>query len=92
MTLTMPLTEARSKLPGLMNGIKRRADRVVITRNGKPEVVMVNAEEYESWMETLALLADPKARAGIRQGMRELKAGRTRSFEEVFGRKQGARR
>lgn len=92
MTVTMPLTEARSKLPGLLKGISRRADRVIITRNGKPEAVVMNAEEYESWMETLALMADGKARSGIRKGLRELKTGKTRSFEEVFGRRQGGRR
>jgi len=91
MTVTLPLTEARNRLPSLVKGIGRRADRVVITRNGKPEAVMMNADEYESWMETLVLMSDRKARAGIRQGLRELKAGKTRSFEEVFGRPQGAK-
>jgi len=91
MTTTLPLTEARNRLPSLIKGIGSRADRVVITRNGKPEAVMMNAEEYESWIETLALLSDRKARAGIRQGLRELKTGKVRSFKEVFGRPQGIR-
>jgi len=92
MTVTMPLTEARNKLPSLLSGIRRRADRVIITRNGRPEAVVLDADEYESWMETLALMSDPKSRAGIRQGLRELKAGRVRSFEGVFGRPQDGRR
>ncbi len=89
MTVTLPLTEARMRLPGLVKGIGRRADRVVITRNGKPEVVMLNADEYESWIETLALMSDKRARSGIRQGLRELRAGKVRGFEEVFRRPQG---
>jgi PHD/YefM family antitoxin component YafN of YafNO toxin-antitoxin module len=60
-------------------------DRVVITRNGKPEAVMMAFEEYESWVETLELLSRPETARGIREGLADLKAGRTRSFEDVFG-------
>ncbi len=92
MTRTLGLTEARAKMPRLLDDIQRRADRVVITRNGKPAAVMMDAEEFESWVETLELLSDPKAREGIREGLRDLKAGRVRSFEEVVGRPPRVRR
>ena len=42
-------------------------------------------EEYESWVETLELISRPETARGIREGLADLKAGRTRSFEDVFG-------
>ena len=92
MTRTMGLTEARAKMPRLMDDIERRADRVVITRNGKPSVVMMDAEEFEGWMETIEILSNPKSLAAVREGMRDIKAGRVKSFEGVVGRPQRARR
>jgi PHD/YefM family antitoxin component YafN of YafNO toxin-antitoxin module len=65
--------------------MRKVMDRVIITRNGKPEAVMISIEEYESWVETLELMSNPDAVRGVREGLADLKAGRTRSFEEVFG-------
>jgi PHD/YefM family antitoxin component YafN of YafNO toxin-antitoxin module len=42
-------------------------------------------DEYESWIETLELMSKPKTLRGIREGLADLAAGRSRSFEEVFG-------
>lgn len=85
MTKTIPLSEARQHLPSLVMQIRTLMDRVVITRNGKPEAVIMAVEEYESWLETLELMSRPETIKGIRAGLADLKAGRSRSFEEVFG-------
>ena len=85
MVRTIPVSEARQALPELVNRMRTLMDRVIITRNGKPEAVMMGFEEYESWVETLELLSRPNTLRGIREGLADLKAGRSRSFEEVFG-------
>ena len=85
MVKTVPVSEARQTLPELVSRMRRLMDRVVITRNGKPEAVMMAFEEYESWVETLELLSSPESVQGIRDGLKDLRAGRSRSFEKVFG-------
>ncbi len=85
MTRTLPLSEARQTLPALVSKAARLMDRAVITRKGKAEAVLMGIEEYESWVETLELLSSPKSVKGIREGLADLKAGRGRPFEEVFG-------
>lgn len=85
MTRTLPLTEARQTLSALVSRLSRLMDRAIITRNGKPEAVLLGIEEYESWIETLELLSRPGTVTGIREGLADLMAGRTRSFEEAFG-------
>lgn len=84
MTKTIPISEARQKLPDLVDRMRRLMERVIITRKGKPEAVMIGFEEYESWIETLELMAHPEAVRGIREGVADLAAGRSRSFEAVF--------
>jgi antitoxin YefM len=82
---TVPVSEARQTLPDLITRMRKLMDRVIITRKGKPEAVMMAFDEYESWVETLELMSRPETVKGIREGLEDLKAGRSRSFEEVFG-------
>jgi len=85
MTKTVPVSEARQNLPVLISRLRKLMDRVIITRKGKPEAVMMAFDEYESWVETLELMSRPETMKGIREGLADLKSGRSRSFEEVFG-------
>ena len=85
MVKTIGVSEARQTLAELVGRMRTLLDRVVITRNGKPEAVMMAFEEYESWVETLELVSRPETARGIREGLADLKAGRTRSFEDVYG-------
>jgi prevent-host-death family protein len=85
MVKTIAVSDARQNLPELVNRMRTLLDRVVITRNGKPEAVMMAFEEYESWVETLELMSRPETVRGIREGLADLSAGRARSFGDVFG-------
>jgi antitoxin YefM len=85
---TLPVTEARAKLPQLVKAADERFDRTVITSNGKPTAVIMSYEEYEAWEETLDILSDPEAMRAIREADEELAAGKAVSFEAVFGHKQ----
>ena len=85
MTKTIPVSEARQSLPELITRMRRLMERVIITRKGKPEAVLMGIDEYESWIETLELMSSAKTMTAIREGLSDLKAGKSRSFEEVFG-------
>lgn len=49
----------------------------------------MNVEEFESWVETREFMSNPKAVKALKQGLKEAKAGKFHSFEEVFGENQG---
>ena len=85
MTKTLPISEARTRLPDLVEAASRTMDRVIITRNGKPEAVLMGYEEFESWAETLEVLSNPEEMAKIRAGMEALAKGDVVSYEEAFG-------
>lgn len=80
---TVSLKELRPDLPKVVNRIDGRLARYVVTKRGRPVVVMLSVDDYESLMETLDILADPKAMAGLRRGEEDLRKGKFRSWQEI---------
>jgi prevent-host-death family protein len=85
----LPLTEARKELPNIVDEVSGGHEHVVITKRGRPQAVLMSVDEFESWQETLEIMADKKAMAAIARAERDIKAGRVRSWEEI---KAGKRR
>jgi antitoxin YefM len=52
-------TAARANLAALMDKAVDDAEAIRITRRGKPDVVLMAADEWEAWKETLYLLRSP---------------------------------
>ncbi len=83
MITTMSLKELRPALPRVIAKIDKKLDRYIVTKRGKPMVVMLSIEDYESLMDTLDLLTDPQAMADLRKGEEDIRKGRTRSWTEI---------
>ena len=83
MIATVSLKELRPELPHVIERIDRKLDRFVITRRGKPVAVLLSSDDYDSLIETLDILADPKAVARLRKGEADIRKGRTRSWTDV---------
>ncbi len=58
MTLTVPLSDARANLSKLIDEAVATHQRVEVTRNGIPAVVMLSSDDYAALLETLDILAD----------------------------------
>ena len=43
----------------------------------------MSADEFESWQETLEILADPLTMASLKRAERDIKAGRLTPYAEV---------
>ena len=83
---TLPLSEVKMKLSGLVDRVEATDEEVVITRNGRPVAILVSPDEYGSWKETVA----EKSQAGrvdeIKNGLQQLKdrKGRLYALEVLF--------
>lgn len=86
MVTTVTLKELRPKLPEVIERVDGRMDRYIVTRRGKPVAVMMNVDEYESWMETLNLMGDKKTLVRLRRAEQEIGRGNVRPLEEVLQR------
>ena len=83
MVTTLSIKQLRPMLPKVITRIDGRLDRYVVTKRGKPVVVMLSLDDYESLIETLEILADPLAMRGIRKGEEDIRKHRTRPWQEI---------
>jgi antitoxin YefM len=90
MARVVPFTDARATLSDLLDLIENEQEHVVITRNGKPVVIMMSVDEWESWEETIDVLSDPEAMDALRASEEDVKAGRLVDLDEVLRRYGGA--
>lgn len=58
--MTLGISQVRQNLPKLIDEIDARFERLFITKGGKAKAVLMSAEEFESWIETIASYNDPE--------------------------------
>jgi len=75
MSRVLPLSEVKAKLSEVVEEIDNTHERVTVTRNGRPVVVIVSADDLEAIEETVAILSDPGAMKQIQQGRDAIAAG-----------------
>lgn len=75
------LTDFKKRTPEFLKQLKDTGEPVVLTINGKAELVVQDAASYQRLLD---LTADVKVIQGIRRGLDDVKAGRTQPFEEAF--------
>lgn len=72
---TIPLADAKARLSAVLDEVRDTHERVVITRNGRPEAVLLAVSDLEALEETLDLLSTPGAVEQIRQAEADLASG-----------------
>ena len=88
---TLPMMEARKKLTSLPEELEGRMEdnAVAVTRRGKPVLAIMTWELFEAIYETLEVMGDEKLMKSLRQGIREVREGKTVSWdvarEEIKG-------
>ena len=82
MTNTLSLKELRPELPKVIERIDKKFDRYIITKRGRPAVVMLSIDDYEALMETLDILNDKDTMARLHQGERDIKGGKVKSWRK----------
>ena len=80
---TLPLATVRDRLSSLVDDVARTHDTLTITRNGTPAAVVLSIEDYESIMETLALLNDPVDQERLTEAAESLETGEATNGEEM---------
>jgi antitoxin YefM len=83
MTNTLTLKELRPELPRVIERIDKKFDRYLITKRGKPVVVMLSVDDYEALLETLDILEDDETMTRLKRGENEIRRGNTRSWDDV---------
>ena len=80
---TLPLSEAKDKLSGLVDEAESTHEIITITRHGRPAAVLMAADDLESLHETLYWLSKPGIRESIAAAEAEYASGETTSGEDL---------
>lgn len=80
---TLPLAEVRNNLSKIVDEVERTHDAITITRNGRPSAVVISVDDYESMMETFALLDSPEEQASLAQAKEEYERGDVVTGDEM---------
>jgi prevent-host-death family protein len=79
---TVPFTDAKAHLSELVDKVVGEHERFVVTRNGRPAVVLISPDELESLEETVEILQDRRLLESIRRSRREAAEGKRLRLED----------
>lgn len=74
---TIPLSEAKDKLSGLVDEAESTHEIITITRHGRPAAVLMAADDLESLQETLHWMSEPGVAGSVAAAEREYAADET---------------
>jgi len=79
----IPISQARSTLPQIIDQASALAKRTYISVRGNVKAVIMPADELDSLEATLQILSDPKTMKAIKQGRQDIKKGRLVNWEDI---------
>ena len=73
---TLPISEARRKIFKIAEEVQKPSKYYTLTEKGKPKAVVMSAEEFESWQETLEVMHEfPDLKKDVREVDQAIKTG-----------------
>jgi prevent-host-death family protein len=79
----LPLNDVKTRFSAIADEVAATHDRVIVTRNGRPHVMVIAVDDFESLQMTRELLAEPEAVQGILAADREIAAGDYHTLDEL---------
>jgi prevent-host-death family protein len=73
---TLSISEARKKIFNIAKEVQKPSNYYTLTEKGRPKAVIMSAEEFESWKETLEVARDfPDLVKDLKETDRAVKTG-----------------
>ncbi len=78
---TISISEARKRIFEIADAVQNPDTYYTLTENGRPKAVLMSAEEFESWRETLEIMEDcPDLYNDVKEIERDLKMGKYKTY------------
>ena len=77
------IRDLRPGLATVMERIHKRFDRYIVTKRGKPEMVMMSMDDYESMIETLDIESDKVLMHQLKKAQHDMEKGKGTSLEKI---------
>jgi antitoxin YefM len=88
MSDTMPLAAVKAHFSEVADRVEKQQERIVVTRNGRPALILISLDDLESLEETLAILSDKRLMAKVRKGVSEADRGQGIPIERALTRRR----
>ena len=82
---TLPISEARREIFKIAERVQKPSTYYTLTEKGKPKAVVLSAEEFESWQETLEVTRIfPNLEKNVKAAEKDFKKRKCVTLEEVL--------
>lgn len=82
---TISISEARKKIFQIAEKVQSPSIYYTLTEKGRPKVVVMSAEEFESWVETLEIAGEfPDLKKDIKEARKDYKKGNYITLDELL--------
>jgi prevent-host-death family protein len=72
---TEALRTVKDRFSEYVDRVEREHERIVVTRNGRPAIVLISSDDLASLEETISVLADTEAVRALREAEAAVAAG-----------------
>lgn len=80
----VPITQAKAKLLDMVRQLSETDDTIAITKNGVPEAVLLSMKKFESYLETIDILADPDMMSQLKASAQDIKKNQLIDLDDAF--------
>jgi len=80
----LSITEARNNLFKITDEAQKSGAHFTLTEHGRPKAVIMSADEFDSWQETMEIMSDPELMKDIKEAEEDFKKGDYVTLEEVL--------
>ena len=78
---TIPISEARRTIFDIAKEVQKPGRHYTLTEKGRPKAVIMSAEEFESWVETLEVMREmPDLAKDIKETRRDYETGAYKNY------------
>ena len=78
---TISISEARKRIFEIAEDIQKPDNYYTLTEKGRPKAVLMSAEQFDSWQETLEVIHDfPKLDKDIKETNKAVKSGEYKNW------------
>lgn len=82
---TLSISEARKKIFEIGDEVQKPNVHFTLTEKGKPKMVIMGVEEFESWQETLEVIKDfPNLKEEIEEAHKDFERGDYLTLDELL--------
>lgn len=85
LSFTLPANEARANFYQILNEVENKLQQFTITLRGKTKAVIMSAEEFAGWQETLDIMSDPQLVQSIKKGLNSQKTYSRKQADKIIG-------